>query len=224
MPGKLIVIEGLDGSGKATQTQLLHENFQKRGIEVQKISFPNYAEPSSALVQMYLSGELGTHVEDVNAYAASSFYSVDRFASYQRHWKENYLRGGIIIADRYTTSNMVHQMVKLPKEEWDEYLSWLEDFEYHRLQLPKPIEVIYLDMDPMVSKELLKKRYQGDEEKKDLHEADFAYLLRCRETALYSAEKFSWKRILCSDETGPYPPQQIAELVWQAVSKDLNIK
>ena len=131
--GKLIVIEGLDGSGKGTQAELLAKNLEAQGKAVRKISFPDYVSDSSALVKMYLSGQFGSRPEDVNAYAASTFYAVDRFASFKRDWGGFYEDGGIVVADRYTTSNAVHQCSKLPQEQWDAFLAWLFDFEYHLL-------------------------------------------------------------------------------------------
>ena len=182
--GKLIVLEGLDGSGKATQAKLLAEHLAAQGVPVQKITFPDYASDSSALVKMYLAGQFGQHPDDVNAYAASSFYAVDRYASYKTSWGSFYEQGGVIIADRYTTSNAVHQCSKLPQEQWEEYLHWLFDYEFRLLGLPAPDRVIYLQVDPAVSQRLMTQRYHGDESKKDIHEADFSYLMSCREAAL----------------------------------------
>ena len=130
MNGKLIVLEGLDGSGKATQAALLTEYLSHQGVPVKKITFPDYASDSSALVKMYLAGKFGTHPDDVNAYAASAFYAVDRFASFKTNWGSFYQNGGVVVADRYTTSNAVHQCSKLPEEEWPAYLDWLFTFEY----------------------------------------------------------------------------------------------
>ncbi len=206
--GKLIVIEGLDGSGKATQTQLLSDYLKGKEIPHMKISFPDYARPSSTLVKMYLGGELGA-AEEVNAYAASSFYAVDRYASYRQFWQEAYRQGTLIVADRYTTSNAVHQMSKLLRPRWAEYLQWLEDYEYQKLGLPRPDLVVYLDMSPEVSKKLIIDRYGGDEKQKDIHEADFSYLLRCREAGLYTAKELGWKVVQCSDDNTPYPPDMI---------------
>lgn len=216
--GKLIVIEGLDGSGKATQTGLLCQRLEKeRGRRVRKISFPDYSDPSSALVKLYLGGELGG-LEEVNAYGASLFYTVDRYASFLRHWGKDYREGTLIIADRYTTSNVAHQMSKLSRGLWDGYLAWLEETEYRRVGLPQPDLVVYLDMAPEVSKKLISRRYNGDEGKKDLHEADFAYLLGCREAALYGAERLDWRVIRCDDGEEPYPVEVIAGKVWEAVT------
>ena len=150
MSGRLIVLEGLDGSGKATQAGLLYEALCGRGEQAMKITFPNYESDSSALVKMYLGGAFGQDVNDVNAYAASSFYSVDRYASYKTLWGCFYHDGGTVIADRYTTSNAVHQCSKLPREEWDAYLAWLFDFEYRKIAIPEPDTVVYLDVDPKV--------------------------------------------------------------------------
>lgn len=143
---------------------------------MRRISFPDYAHKSSIPVQMYLNGEVGS-LEEVNAYAASTFYSIDRYISYQTDWSRDCKEGRLILADRYTTSNACHQMVKLPQKEWDGYLDWLADLEYSRMGLPEPGLVLYLDMDPNTSRRLLEKRYGGDESRKDLHEANLQYLL-----------------------------------------------
>ena len=193
---KLIVIEGLDGSGKATQAKRLTEALVEKGIPVREVSFPDYESDSSALVRMYLSGQFGTDPQDVNAYAASSFFAVDRFASYKKDWCRDYARG-VVIADRYTTSNAVHQCSKLPKEQWEDFLNWLFDFEYKKLGIPAPDRVIYLDVDPAVSQALMTARYRGDENKKDIHERDIAYLRHSREAAAYCAEKLGWETVDC---------------------------
>lgn len=195
----LVVIEGLDGSGKGTQSAMLEEYALKHGGAC-KITFPDYESPSSALVKMYLAGDFGKEAGSVNAYAASSFYAVDRFASYQTKWKEAYLSGTTIIADRYVTANMVYQLSKLPENEWDSFIQWLEDFEYEKLGLPRPDRVLYLDVPPEVSQELLKKRYAGDLTKKDIHEKDLAFLLHCRDCALYAAKKLNWTVLSCAKD------------------------
>lgn len=193
---KLIVIEGLDGSGKATQAELLCEELRKQGVKVRKVSFPDYDSDSSVLVKMYLSGQFGTKPDDVNAYAASSFYAVDRFASFKKDWSEDY-DGGIIVADRYTTSNAIHQCSKLSREQWDEYLDWLFDFECQKLGVPQPSQVVYLRVDPEVSQKLMTGRYEGHEEKKDIHEKDVMYLSNCRTVADYCSAKLGWIVIEC---------------------------
>jgi len=195
---KLIVLEGLDGSGKATQTQLLLESLPE-GLPVRKVSFPDYESDSSALVKMYLAGEFGKEPGDVNAYAASAFYAVDRYASYKKDWKAAY-ESGLIIADRYTTSNAIHQCSKLDRTAWDAYLRWLFDFEYEKIGIPEPDAVIYLRVDPAVSQRLMKKRYGGDESKRDIHEKNRDYLRRSREAADYCAARLGWRVVECSDE------------------------
>ena len=217
MTGRLIVIDGLDGSGKQTQAKLLCDRLRRENVPVRAVSFPDYAEPSSALVKMYLSGEFG-QADDVGPYAASSFYAVDRYASYQRFWKADYLSGHTIVADRYATSNLIHQMSKLPPDEWPAFHAWMEDFEYGKLGLPRPDAVVYLDMHPDVSRALLSGRYHGDESKRDIHEANFAYMRRCRVCALYAAEHFGWRVVRCSDEHRAFPVEEIAEEVRRAVN------
>ena len=198
MDGKLIVIEGLDGSGKATQSALLAEALEQQGRKVRRISFPNYQSDSSALVKMYLAGEFGSDPGDVNAYAASTFFAVDRFASFRKDWGPFYRSGGIVIADRYTTSNAVHQCCKLQdRASWDSYLNWLFDFEYRIMGIPAPDQVLYLQVDVEESQKLMHERYAGDDTKKDIHEANTAYLLRSQEAAEFCAEKLGWDRIRC---------------------------
>lgn len=197
MNGKLIVIEGLDGSGKATQAQKLFEKLKDQGKQVIKVSFPDYNSNSSALVKMYLNGEFGSDPNQINPYAASSFYAIDRFASYTKNWKNFYLDGGTVIADRYTTSNAIHQCAKLPKEQWKGFINWLFHYEYELLGIPKPYRTLYLRVDPEVSQKLMTKRYQGDEERKDIHESDLEYLRRSREAADYCAKELGWTLIEC---------------------------
>ena len=204
--GKLIVIEGLDGSGKGTQAQLLTKHLASssqqmdgRQKKVRKVSFPDYESDSSALVKMYLAGEFGQKPGDVNAYAASSFYAVDRYASYKKNWEEEY-RAGVVIADRYTTSNAIHQCSKLDENQWDGFLEWLFDFEYKKLGIPEPDVVVYLRVDPVVSQELLKSRYAGDMTREDIHEKDREYLNRCQKAADYCAEKLGWKTVECTED------------------------
>ncbi len=217
MNGKLIVIEGLDGSGKSTQEKLLEKRFEAEGKDFTYIKLPNYDDDACILVKQYLAGRFGDRPEDVNAYAASSFYAVDRFVSYTCLWKEDYLAGRIILADRYTTSNAYHQLTKTPREEWDSYLAWLEDYEYGKLGIPKPDAVIYLDMPVDVSQKLMTGRYGGDESKKDIHEKDLGYLDRCRVAADYACKKLGWVRIVCAENGEPLSPEVISDKVYEAV-------
>ena len=177
-----------------------------------KLSFPDYNDPSSTLVKMYLHGEIGT-LEEVNPYGASLFFTVDRYASYCRHWRPDYEAGKILVADRYSTSNIPHQMSRLPKEEWDSFLDWLCDVEYNKAGLPRPTAVVYMDVDPEVSRRLLSERYHGDESKRDIHEADFAYLQHCRSAALYGAEKQGWHILSCTEQGEMLPREVIAEKI-----------
>lgn len=207
--GKLVVLEGLDGSGKSTQYELLKKYFEDNNITYRAISFPEYDKPSSALVKMYLSGEFSKNAADVNAYAASSFYAVDRYASYKLYWEKDYMAGAVILAARYTTSNAIYQMTKLDEKYWDEYLDWLCDYEYQKLCLPKPDKVIFLDMPVEISQKLLTERYHGDEQKKDIHEANVDFLIQCRKTALYAAKKLGWQIISCGRGDTPLSIEEI---------------
>lgn len=207
---KLIVIDGLDGSGKSTQLQIANVHLKKQGYNVKTISFPDYKSESSALVKMYLNGEFSSDPNDINAYAASSFYAVDRYASYIKYWKDDYNNGCIILAARYVSSNALHQMSKLEKSEWNNYLNWLYDYEYEKLGLPKADKIIFLDMPIEVSQKLLSLRYKGDESKKDIHESHMNYLLNCRNAALYAAEKLSWNVINCSKDGNPLSIEEIS--------------
>lgn len=195
--GKLIVIEGLDGSGKHTQAVLLKDWLENIGKSVKLVSFPDYDSPSSSLVKMYLAGDFGKNADSVSPYAASAFYAVDRFASFRTKWQDFYENGGIVIADRYTTSNAVHQCSKLPVDQWDDFLKWLSDFEYKYMGIPEPDSVIYLRTDPEVSQKLMSGRYNSDESKKDIHERDVDYLKRSQKSADYCADKLGWNIIEC---------------------------
>ena len=219
--GKLIVIEGLDGSGKSTQIELIKKYFDDKGIFFKQIKLPDYDDPSSTLVRMYLNGDFGDKPGDVNAFAASSFYAVDRYASFKRHWKNEYDNDFIILADRYTTSNCVHQCSKLPETEWDSYIDWLYNFEYNQLRIPKPDLVIFLDMDPEISQKLMSSRYEGDENKKDIHEKDTEYLQKCRKAAFYSAEKLGWKVIKCYEQDKPLEITAIAKIIEKHINEVL---
>ena len=219
MNGKLIVIEGLDGSGKNTQAQKLLELLESRGEKVMKVSFPNYDSDSSALIKMYLAGEFGKKADSVNPYAASSFYAVDRYASYKTFWGSFYEEGGIVIADRYTTSNAIHQCSKLPESKWNDFLEWLFEYEYRYLGIPEPDSVIYLRVDPDVSQELMRKRYDNDENKKDIHERDVEYLKRSAKAAEYCAKQLGWDIISCTKDSEIRPIDDISAEIAKIVLK-----
>ena len=217
--GKLIIFEGLDGSGKGTQTKLTADHLRQRGADLRQITFPNYESNSSALVKMYLAGEFGEHPDDVNAYAASSFYAVDRFASYKTDWGEFYREGGLVLSDRYTTSNAVHQSSKVPEGERPAFFQWLFDFEYHRLGLPEPDLVLYLDMPTDRAVAMLRQREAATHTHGDIHETDSAYLAACRQAALEAAALYGWKTIPCLDPAGNL--RSIDEIhgdIWQAAA------
>lgn len=217
--GKLIVIEGLDGCGKSTQLELLPQNLLKNGIESRSVSFPDYDSNSSALVKMYLGGEFGKKPGDVNAYAASLFYAVDRFASYKTNWGEYYNQNGVIVSGRYTTSNAVHQTSKMDESEWKGFLDWLYDLEYNKVAIPKPDKVIFLDMPIEVSQKLLSGRYNGDEGKKGIHESDTEYLNKCRKAAMFTAEYSGWTIIPCAKNGEPRSIEDIAKDVLEETLK-----
>ena len=198
MGGKLIVFEGTDGSGKATQTALLCRELETRGVPFRKLEFPRYGEESSALLRLYLNGAFGTDPADVNDYAAATFYSVDRFASYKQDWGGWYEQGGLVVADRYTTSNAVHQTSKLPREQQRAFLDWLFDFEYRKLGLPEPDRVIYLDMPTELSEQMMRHREQVTHTKADIHERNEAYLRACRESAELIVRRCGWEKISCA--------------------------
>lgn len=195
--GKLYIIEGIDGSGKTTQAALLKKRMTDAGIQVMQIKFPMYEQPFSAPVRMYLAGEFGSQPTDVNAYAASTFYAVDRYSSYKKIWGEAYLSGTVILSDRYVTSNMIHQGSKLDAPQALTFFDWAEDFEYNKMGLPRPDGVFFLDVPPNISLHQVEHRYGGDEGKKDIHEKDCLYLKKCYDTAILACERGYMKRIEC---------------------------
>lgn len=199
MKGTLIVFEGIDGSGKETQASLLEKKLKEEGKEVIHVSFPDYDSPSSALVKMYLHGDFGKDPADVNPYAASLFYAVDRFASYRMKWKSFYEKGGIVIADRYTTSNMVHQMTKYEdREKRGEFLQWLEKTEYGELELPRPDLVILLDIPLEISERLVRQRAESGGSM-DIHEQHLEYLRKCHDAYQELRSFYGWTRIPCTE-------------------------
>ncbi len=223
MNGRLIIIEsGTDGSGKATQTKLLYEKLSGLDIKVKKITFPNYESESSSLVKMYLRGEFGKNPSEVNPYAASAFYSVDRFASYKMDWEVFLKQGGIVISDRYTTSNMVHQAAKIQDEqERDSYLKWLSELEYEKFGLPVPSRVFFLDMPPEITQKLMENRANKitGEAKKDIHESNEQYLQDSYNNSLYIAKKYNWEIIKCVENGKIRTPQEIHEEIYTKALK-----
>lgn len=218
--GKLIIIEsGSDASGKATQSNRLYERLINEGKQCMKITFPDYNSDSSALVKMYLNGDFGKDPNDVNPYVSSTFYAVDRYASYKTKWGEFYNNGGIIISDRYTTSNMVHQAAKMDEEEKEKFLNWLWDLEFNLYGIPVPDEVIFLDVDPMVSQELMKNRLNKitGEEQKDIHESNKEYLVKSYNNSLKIAEKYNWNKVICTEERSLRTIDDIHEEIYKKV-------
>lgn len=217
----LIVIEGVDASGKATQTKLLYEYFISKGKRVRTLTFPNYDSDSSAPVKMYLSGKLGESADSVNPYAASALFAVDRFCSFKMSWEKFLKDGEIIIADRYVTSNFIHQAAKINDiSEKEKFLSFQADFEYEKLGLPRPDKVIFLDVPPLVSATLMRERENKftHEKEKDIHERDLSYIKKSYENALYVAEKFGFSKIVCTENGKMKSPEKIAEEVRNEVN------
>ena len=217
--GVIITIDGVDSSGKGLQSQMLFEKLVSLDKKVTKVSFPDYESDSSAPVRMYLSGKLGKSVDSVNAYAASLFFAVDRYISYKQSWIENYNAGEIVICDRYVSSNAIHQSVKLPYESRDEFLAWIDEVEYDRMGLPRPDVVFFLDVPVDVAMKLMSGRYDGDETKKDIHEADIEYLKKCHNAAEYACDKFGWQRIECVKNGVLRTPEDIHEEIMSRIKK-----
>ena len=220
--GKLIVFEGTDGSGKSTQFELLAKRLEAEQIGFQRLRFPQYEEPSSALIRMYLGGAFGDDPEAVNAYAASTFYAVDRYASYQRVWKDYYQGGGLVVSDRYTTSNAVHQGSKVPEGERAEFFRWLYDLEYDRMGLPRPDLVVLLDMPVELSEQLMRKREQSTGTHADIHERNEDYLKKCRDVALHAAKYYGWRTVSCAKDGAIRGVEDIHEEVYAIVKSCLE--
>ena len=222
MQGKLIIIEAGDGCGKATQAKALYDHLIKAGKKVHKVEFPDYESESSALIKMYLNGKFGEHAEDVNPYAASTFYAVDRYASYKTKWKKWYDEGDIIIADRYTTSNMVHQAVKIEdKAERIAYLEWLWDLEFVKMGLPVPDVVIFLEMSPTFSEKLINATADLTQIEKDIHEKDQAYLKKCYAAYCQLADKYGWHTIHCVENLSLKNKEVIHKEIYQIIEKNI---
>ncbi|NLM35094.1 MAG: thymidylate kinase [Clostridiales bacterium] len=225
MKGKLIIIDGSDGSGKATQSLKLFQRLQQEGYKVKKVEFPDYDSDSSALIKMYLNGSFGSDPNEVNPYVASSFYAVDRYASYVMKWKSFYEEGGIILCDRYTTSNMVHQAAKIQDEkEKEKFLNWLWDYEFNLFGLPVPDAVVFLDVPAAYSKKLMEERlnkFTGDE-KKDIHERNLDFLQNSYNNAKKIAEKYNWIRINCVENDTMYSIEEIHDKIYESIRKLLE--
>ena len=221
--GKLIVLEGLDGSGKSTQLELLEEALKGEKVSFETVSFPAYELDSCAPVKMYLAGEFGINPDDVNAFAASTFYAVDRYASYKKNWGRFYENDGLILAGRYTTSNAIHQTSKLERKKWEDYLNWLFDFEYNKFEIPKPDLVIYLNVPIDASQKLLTGRYDGNEEKKDIHEKNTDYLNRCRIAAQFVAQKFGWTIVECYKNGEMRSREDLANEILNIVKESIGL-
>ncbi len=220
--GKLIVIEGTDGSGKSTQFQLLTQRLTEEGKSFQRLVFPRYSEESSALIRMYLQGTFGTKPSDVSSYAASVFYAVDRYASYKQDWEAWYQSGGVVLSDRYTTSNAVHQAAKEPPERRAEYLEWLYDFEYRRLALPQPDLTIYLDVPTDFTEMLMRRREKDTNTKADIHEKDMEYLAVCRECGRAAAQFYGWTVIDCVKDGVMRSVEDIHQEIYSRVIQELE--
>ena len=219
--GKLFVIEGIDGSGKSTQVNALVERLKRDGRTSMHIRFPQYDHPSSALLRMYLAGEFGSHPSDVNAFAASTFFAVDRYAAYKKDWGKDYENGATILSDRYVSSNLIHQGSKLEGEEALEFFDWLYDFEFDKLGLPRPDAVLFLDVPPSAAVKQVEKRYDGDETKKDIHEKDLSYLEKCYKTATFACDHGYMRRIECLDADGNVKSvDEIADTIYEIVKKE----
>lgn len=222
--GKLFVIDGTDGSGKQTQFEKLKESLEKEGINYKIVSFPNYESPSSSLVKMYLSGEFGTDAKKISPYIASTFYAADRYATFQIGYKEYYENGGILLADRYTTANMVHQAGKIKnKEERKKFLDWLWDFEFNLYGLPVPTEVFFLNMPVEKSLELIKNRENKftHDTKKDIHENDTQHLLDSYEAACQVAKDYNWYEVQCVKNNEIRTIEDIHKEIYEEVKKHI---
>ncbi len=220
--GKLIVIEGTDGSGKSTQTELLIQRLTAQELPFKRLRFPRYSEPSSALIRMYLGGEFGSDPAAVNGFAASAFYAVDRYASYKQDWGKWYEDGGLVLSDRYTTSNAIHQSAKEKPENRVAFLQWLGQFEYELLGLPAPDLTIYLDVPTDFTEKLMRHREQETNTQADIHEKDTAYLATCREAGRAAADFYGWTVIECVKDGAMRSIEDIHEEIFAHVAKLLE--
>lgn len=217
MKGKLIVFEGTDGAGKTTQTRLMAQRLTREGAAFRVIDFPRYGNPFAEPAKLYLNGALGSRPGDVSACGASVLFAVDRYASYKEEWGVDYEAGKLILANRYTTSNAVHQASKLPEGERESFLTWLFDLEYRRLELPEPDLVFYLDLPIELTEQMMRRREAETGAHADIHEQDEAYLRRCRESAGEIARRLGWRRIDCSREGAVRTQEDIHSEAWELV-------
>ena len=220
--GKIFVIDGTDGSGKQTQFERLKNRLTEEGIDYRTVSFPNYDSPSSSLVKMYLSGEFGENAKDVSPYIASTFYAADRYATYTTKYKEYYENGGIILADRYTTANMVHQAGKIQdSEEREKFLNWLWNLEFELYGLPVPAEVFFLKMPPEKALELIKNRENKftHSVQKDIHERDKSHIIDSFNAACSVAQKYNWYTVECIKDGQVRTIDDIHEEIYQEIRK-----
>ncbi len=211
--GRLIVLEGVDGTGKSTQFELLCRRAAEAGIRYRALTYPDYADESSTLVRMYLAGKFGSDPDAVSPYAAGAFYACDRYASYMRHWREDYEAGVLCLACRYTSSNAVHQGAKLPAHERRAYYEWLADFEYGKMGIPKPDRVVLLQLPVETALENIRTRDSGT----DIHEADEEYLRRCTESAETAAEYFGWRTVSCAQDGRMRTRQTISDDIFAEI-------
>ena len=223
MQGKLIVMEGIDGSGKSTQYRRLCDRLAAEGVQFRNVTFPRYSEDSSVLLRAYLKGEYGQKPSDVNPYAASNFFAVDRFASFRTDWGDYYKEGGLVLCDRYTTSNACHQGSKVAPEERQNFLDWLYDFEFAKIGLPAPDRVIYLDVDLEVSRRQMRQRQNDTNTQADIHEKDFEYLAACLEAGRYAADHYGWNRIRCMNGEQMRSVEEIHEEIYAAVKAAIDV-
>ncbi len=212
--GRLIVFEGIDGSGKSTQSELLRGRLREEGTDFRSVTFPRYDNHSASLIKMYLGGAFGSDPGDVNAYAASCFYAVDRYASYRQDWQEYYENGGLIVMDRYTTSNAIHQGAKLPTERREEFFRWLAHFEYDLIGIPAPDLVLYMDIPLTTALERIAARQAAAGTTEDIHEKNRAYLALCHDCGGQAAELYGWRRVPVTDGGRDRSQEEIHEEIW----------
>jgi len=218
--GRLVVFEGIDGSGKSTQFDMLCRRFAGESKDFMRLRFPRYDEPSSALVRMYLGGEFGEDPDSVNAYAASSFYAVDRYASYIQDWRKYYESGGLVLTDRYTTSNAIHQGAKLPPDLREYFFRWLYEYEFSLMGLPAPDLVLYMDIDAKLAARRIEKRQSETGAAVDIHEKDYGYLESCSQSGSQAAIQLGWHSVNCVVEGRERGEEDIHNEIYTALKHE----